>query len=338
MPAARAGVGGSHQGDFAGKRAAQAGSTDPKNSFLQWLTQLIEDGSWKFSEFIQKQHASMGQAEFTGPRIETTAEKPCCGCAVVRRTKGPLSNQACHAAEGASDRLKAGEFQCLGVAQRRKNHGELPRQHRFATARRPNHQEMVATGGCNRQSLSGEMLNRERGCGSRVWCAGRLRCRCPFFSAGLSAMVGLDAMPELLNELPQRLGAHDGESRNQRGFRRVRRGHDKRLGVLHLCLASHGQNAPARPQASIQTQFSCTTQPLQFLGIKLAASDQQSQRDGQVEGRPLLTSISGSQIDDDPDEGTAKAAVAKRRPNAFTGFLNGRIGKAHKLQAWQPWR
>ena len=113
MPSARAGVGCSYKGDPAGEGTAQSRSADPMNSFLQWLTQLIEDGSWKFSEFIEKQHASMGQAQLTGTRIDTAAEKSCCRGAVMRCTERSLPNKACHVAEGASNGLQAGELQSL---------------------------------------------------------------------------------------------------------------------------------------------------------------------------------------------------------------------------------
>ena len=113
MPAARAGIGGSHQGYSAREGAAQSRSADPKNSLLQRLTQLIEDGSWEFGELIEKKHASMGQAQFTRPRIDAAAEKPRCRSAVMRCSEWSLPNQACHAAERASNGLKAGELQSL---------------------------------------------------------------------------------------------------------------------------------------------------------------------------------------------------------------------------------
>ena len=167
MPSARAGVGCSYKGDPAGEGTAQSRSADPMNSFLQWLTQLIEDGSRKFSEFIQKQHASMGQAQFTGTRIDSAAKKSRCRGAVMRCTERTLPNQACHVAEGASNGLEASDLKSLRVAQRRKNLGKLARQHRFATARRPHHQEVVSTGGGNGQCLSGDMLDCEGCCGGR---------------------------------------------------------------------------------------------------------------------------------------------------------------------------
>ena len=113
MPAARAGIGGSHQGHPAGEGAAQSRSAHPENPLLQRLTQLIEDGSWEFGELIEKKHASMGQAQFTGPRIGAAAEKPRCGSAVMRCSEWSLPHKACHAAERASNGLQAGELQSL---------------------------------------------------------------------------------------------------------------------------------------------------------------------------------------------------------------------------------
>jgi hypothetical protein len=114
------------------------------------------------------------------------------------------------------------------------------------------------------------------------------------------------------NELPQRLGAHDGESGHQRGFCRVGGWHHKRLGLLGLCLAGDGQNAAAGPQTSIQAQFSCAAQPLQFLGIKLTAGDEQGQRDREIEGGSFLASIRWCQIDDDPRKPLLRSAARTR--------------------------
>jgi hypothetical protein len=73
------------------------------------------------------------------------------------------------------------------------------------------------------------------------------------------------------------------------------------------------------------------------LWIKLTAGDKQGQRNWQIEGWSLLASIGWRQIDDDANEGPAKAAVAKRCANTFARFLDCRIGKSHKLQAGKPW-
>jgi hypothetical protein len=67
------------------------------------------------------------------------------------------------------------------------------------------------------------------------------------------------------------------------------------------------------------------------LGIKLPAGDEQGQRDREIEGGPLFASIRWCEIDDHPNEGPAKAAVAERCPNAFARFLNSSIWKSHKL-------
>ena len=74
-PSTGAGVGGRHQRESTGEGALQAGSADPQHAFLKGLAQLIEDPPWKFRQFIEKQHASVGQAEFAGARKGSTAEQ-----------------------------------------------------------------------------------------------------------------------------------------------------------------------------------------------------------------------------------------------------------------------
>lgn len=67
-PAAWAGVGGGHEGDRAGKADPLAGAADPHLPLLQGLAQLVEHVAAVLGEFIEEEHAPVGQGQFPGPR------------------------------------------------------------------------------------------------------------------------------------------------------------------------------------------------------------------------------------------------------------------------------
>ena len=77
VPATGAGVGGGHQRDPCRETGFQPRTAQSVNPLLQGLAQLIQDGSRKFSQFIQEEHASMGQAHLTGTWVVTAAEQCC---------------------------------------------------------------------------------------------------------------------------------------------------------------------------------------------------------------------------------------------------------------------
>ena len=89
VPAAGAGVGGSHQCDPGREAGFEACAAEPVDPFLQRLPQLIQHGSGKFRQFIEEEHAPMGEADFTGAGAVAAPEQGRCRAAVVRCPEGP---------------------------------------------------------------------------------------------------------------------------------------------------------------------------------------------------------------------------------------------------------
>jgi hypothetical protein len=83
IPAAGAGVSGGHQGDGAGKAQPRPGAADPHLPFFEGLAQLVEHIAAKFGQFIEEQHAVVGQGQIARPRDRAAADQGRAGAAVV---------------------------------------------------------------------------------------------------------------------------------------------------------------------------------------------------------------------------------------------------------------
>ena len=88
----------------------------------------------------------MRQADLAGSGAQPAADQRRQRGRMVRVAKRPLTQQPA-AAQPAGDRLDHAEFQRLGRFERRQDAGQPRRQHRFARAGRPDHQQIVAAGG-----------------------------------------------------------------------------------------------------------------------------------------------------------------------------------------------
>ena len=94
VPAARAGVGGRNKRDRAGKLCFQMCATQSNDTFFERLPQLIQHVSRKFSQFIEEQHPSMGEADFARTGAGTSTQQSGGTAAVVRCTKRRVNDQA----------------------------------------------------------------------------------------------------------------------------------------------------------------------------------------------------------------------------------------------------
>ena len=75
VPTTGAWIGGCHQGDLAWEACLQPGSVDPDLSCFQGLSELIEDLTAKFGQFVEKKHPVVRQAQLAGPRIAAAADQ-----------------------------------------------------------------------------------------------------------------------------------------------------------------------------------------------------------------------------------------------------------------------
>ena len=99
----------------------------------------------EFRQFVEKQHAVMGERNLARPRAQAAADQSRHAGGMMRRAERPPVGQRA-AFDLAGDRGDHGDFEQFGRRQRRQDRRQSRRQHRFAGAGRPDHEQIVAAG------------------------------------------------------------------------------------------------------------------------------------------------------------------------------------------------
>src|SRR6185312_12732842 len=111
---------------------------------FQRLSQRLEYVTVELRQLIEEQHSVMGEAYFSGPRVDATAHQGYGGCGVVGRPEGPAS-EAGHVEAGGARRGDGGAVQRFACRERRQQAWQALRQHALAAAGRTHHEEAVST-------------------------------------------------------------------------------------------------------------------------------------------------------------------------------------------------
>ena len=138
------------------------GAGDRHFAALQRLPQRVERLRLEFRQFVEKQYAVMGERNFARPRMQAAADQSRHAGGMMRRAERPPVGQRA-ALDLAGDRGDHGDFQQFGRRQRRQNRRQPRRQHRFAGARRPDHEQIVAAGGGDFERALGAFLTLDVG-------------------------------------------------------------------------------------------------------------------------------------------------------------------------------
>ena len=133
MPAA-ARIHGGDQLDARGIGDAVIGARDDRLAGLERLAQRIEHLRIELGQFVEEQHAEMGERRFAGTRPGAAADQRRHARRVMRRAEGPAAADA-SACEVAGEAPDHAHFEHLGGRERRQDRGQPPRQHRLAGAR-----------------------------------------------------------------------------------------------------------------------------------------------------------------------------------------------------------
>ena len=105
-------------------------------SGFQRFAQHLQAVAAELGEFIQEQHASVGERDLSGTRLAATTGQRCCTGAVMRRAERPLEQRLRrHPAIVYIAQRQPGESFCR--LRRRQNTGQAARHERLARPGRP---------------------------------------------------------------------------------------------------------------------------------------------------------------------------------------------------------
>ena len=139
---------GGDQNEVGGKGQRHVGARQRDRGFFQRLAQHLQNVARELGQLIQEQNAVVRQADFARTRRSgAAADQSGVRDGVMRRAKGPAGQQADAARKQPGDAMDLRGLDGFLKRQRRKNAGESFREHGFAGAGRPDHQNIVAAGG-----------------------------------------------------------------------------------------------------------------------------------------------------------------------------------------------
>ena len=147
--AAGAGVHGGGEHEAGGEAEGHGGAGDGDHAVLKGLAENFEDVAGELGEFVEEEEAVVGKGDFAGARDHAAADEAGIGDGVVGRTEGAVGDETFVAIQDAGDGMDLGGLEGLLKTQRREDGGEAFGEHGFAGARRPDHKDVVATGGCH---------------------------------------------------------------------------------------------------------------------------------------------------------------------------------------------
>ncbi len=176
------------------------GPRDHRLSALERLAQRVENLRVELRQLVEKEHAEMGERDFARARPRAAADESRHARRMMRGAERARPADA-PAGEIAGEAPDHADFEHLGRLERRQDRGHPPGKHRFAGARWPDHEEMVASGG-------GDLERALRGLLS--FDVPQIRHRLvPGIGRGLGAPQGLQSL-EVVDELEQVLRREDG--------------------------------------------------------------------------------------------------------------------------------
>ena len=84
-----------------------------ERALLERLPQLVEDIPAEFPEFIQKEHAAVGEGQFPRSRCAAAPQKGGAGAAVVRAAEGARADQSALLLQFSGHGIELGDLQLL---------------------------------------------------------------------------------------------------------------------------------------------------------------------------------------------------------------------------------
>ena len=291
---------------------------------FQRFAQHFEDAAVEFGQFVKKEDAVVGKADFARFGDGAAADERGGGAAVVRRAIGALPPVGGVEA-AAGKRADGGAFDGLVVVHRGQDAGEALRQHGFAGAGRAAHQHVMTAGGSDEQGAFRLVLADDVGVVGVLarWAQGGGGRRGP---VALAVQDGGD-----FGEAARAVGVVRGD---QCRFVVVFRcGDDVAAGVCSGERA--GQDAAHRAQLAAQGEFAVVFVRGGGVWRDLSGGGEDAECDGEVVARTVFGQFCRGEVDGDVFCRKFEAAVQDGGANAVFAFFDGFFWQADEGHRWQ---
>ena len=326
MPAAFAGIHGTHQHKFSGVSHSANHTGDRHFSVLQGLPHHIQGVLAEFRQFIQKQHALVGHGDLTRLGIAAATGKTGIGNGMVRTAEGALGHQRFFGCQKAHNGIDLTNFQGFFPGHIRKDSRQALGEHTFTGAGRADQQHIVAACSRNLQGtlhifLAHHILEIRDG---------------KFLSLGhpngflRQGNLTIESSSKFLHIVD----AIDRRATGQGGFGGILCRHKQDLDACFFSSQGHRQHTVYRTQCTLQAHLTDECGAA-FGTTNRAGSRHDAQQNRQVIVGASLLQVGRGKIDGDAAGGKAEAGILRRGTDTLTGFLHGSIRKAHNIKAGQ---
>ena len=269
-----------------------AGAAHPDHPLLERLAQCFEGGHRELAELIEEEDAMGGQADLTrAQRPAAAADKRDEGRLVMRGAEGWAVEQRAVGHGAARSRVDPGHGEGLLGREAREEPGQALGEHGLARAGRPDHEEVVATGGGNLERPSTDRLAPH---------VGEIRLFWGIVGGRRDGHIGPAHLPaQHAGQLGQRRCAMDGVPADEQGLPHVAQRHHQAEGRRGVGQRDHARHVPQR---AVEPELSAERQPLAARGTQLTGGDEEPDGDGEVEASTALTHARWRKVDGDPSQ------------------------------------
>ena len=314
-----AGIHGRYELEARRKFGLAGGSRNRDLPRLDRLAQYLEDAAVELGQFVEKQHAVMGQGDFAGSRYRTAANQGYRRSRMVRRAEGS-AHPVVDAAAESGHRAHRGQFQCFVFGELGQDAGQTAGEHGLAGSRRTDHEQVVRAGCGDFQRAPGQRLAAHfaevravAGGGTALGALGdgqfaaSAQVRAHFEQGACAAHV----------DVADEGGLGGVVTRHDDAATGARRAHHRRQHAVH------------RAQLAGQCQFAEKFETLQGIARNAAIGGKDAERDRQVETAAVLGQVGWRQTHRDLALRIVELAIEDRRAHAVAGFAHGRLRQTH---------
>ena len=304
------------------------GARDHDFAGLDRLPERIQDLRLKFGKLVEKENAEMRERNLAGTRAQAPADHRRGARRMVRIAERPPVRERAildHAGDGGDHR----GFEKLARRKRRQDRGQPRRQHRFAGAGRPDHENIVGAGRGDLQRALGAFLSFHFGKIERRFAHLANFRRGPRQHLRAAKMV---------RELNERGGREDFHLRTCPGGLGPAGGGTNQAVALRVRGDGGGQHARDRRERAVEAKLADDGEALHRIRGDRADRRHQAERDRQIVMTAFLRQIRGREIDGDSPRRQRQPRGDQSGAHPVLGFGNGLIRETDNGEGGQARR
>jgi len=247
---------------------------------------------------------------------------------VVGGAKRARADQAAAIFKYASDAVNARGFDGFFERHRRKNGGNTFGEHGFASAGRPDEENVVTAGAGHFESALGGLLAVNIAKVDRV-LRGFAEQLLGIDANGLEGFRGIDEV----DGLGEGFEGEDINALDDGGFAGVGFGNGQRLETDFARGEGGGEGAANGANAAVERKLAEKHALVEHFAEEVAHAADQAESHGEIEGGAFFADVGGGEIDGDAlAVGKFEAAIAQRGFDTLAAFFHGVVGQADDVE------